>query len=177
MDPLRNEIAILCAGPSLRNLTRADIGSPVEIIAVNTAIDAPAAEGCDWWCAHDLWAPPLVLPLRVPRLGMVTCGAAIAEGQADHVPYPLYDFRRVEFSEPVRVTPSAAIYWAAWRLMRLGLFGNGGMIKLYGCDMQGTEHWDGAHDMIWNDEEWDLARACMRKAINASGVQVEGAPW
>lgn len=183
MDEMNRTVVILCPGPSLKGLTRADIGDPLEIIAVNSALDAPAAEGCDWWCAHDLWKPPLVLPTRAPRKGMVTCGAAIRDGQANYVPYPLHDFGRVEFAEPVRVSTSMAVYWATWRLMCLGYYNYGkewakcGRIRLYGCDMKGTGHWNDVDDHLWTDDQWSQARDCLRKAVSICGVHVEGLPW
>ena len=78
--------AILCPGPSLARLTgppQADV-----LLAVNTAMDSPAAEGAQWWCCHDLWTPPRKLPQRQP-LACCTSPAAIAEGQAKYVPWPL----------------------------------------------------------------------------------------
>lgn len=75
-----HEIAILNPGPSLACLTA--LGRCNSIIAVNTAMDHPLAARADWWCAHDLWSPPKhILPRQAPRLGMVTSGAAITEGQ------------------------------------------------------------------------------------------------
>jgi glycosyltransferase involved in cell wall biosynthesis len=169
-------VAILCPGPSLANLTAEALGHPSLIIAVNFAMDHPLAKWCDYWCAHDLWAPPLKLPRQAPEIGMVTCRAAIAEGQADHVPYPLFDFRKSRFAEPVRISTSAAIYWAA-EFLATDPHKKFGTIALHGCDMKGNYHFDGSHDPLWSDQEWDLAKACLRKAIDAVPFRVTGAPW
>jgi len=167
-------VAILCPGPSLAELTADQLGRPDCIIAVNRAIDHPLAEGCDWWCAHDLWDPPLVLPKRAPLMGMVTCRAAISEGQAQYVPYPLADFGASRYAEPVRITTSAAIYWAAELIAKYGP--PHGSIRLYGCDMRGTTHYDGAATS-WNDTDWRLARACLRTAIERVPFFVWGVPF
>lgn len=164
---------ILCPGPSLAALTAERLGRPDVLLAVNTALDHPLAAGCAWWCGLDLWTPPNVLPRRAPTLGMVTCAAAISEGQATWVPYPLHDFRSAANSAPVRVTPSAAVYWAAELIRRSGGLGR---IVLHGSEMRGTGHWNGVEDPHWMPGEWDLARADLRAAITAVGLPVEGAP-
>lgn len=164
-------IAILCPGPSLVYLTSEQMGKPDEIIAINTAMSHPLAAMADWWCAHDLWTSPL--PKYVPRMGMVTCRAAIDQGQADLVRMPLFDFRRARISDSVRISTSAAIYWAADRIAERG--GNG-HIQLHGCDMAGTSHWDGVDDPGWTNEQWALARADLRRAIDAIPYRVLGAP-
>lgn len=168
-----DEVAILCPGPSLANLTAERLGKPRAIIAVNSAMDHPLAAGCDYWCAHDLWAPPLVLPKQAPRMGMVTCWAAIQEGQAKYVPYRLINFLGSRYASPVRITTSAAIYWAAEILARM----DHGTIRMHGCDMRGTGHWDGRDDPHWTDAEWKLARADMQQAMDSIPFDVEGTPW
>lgn len=168
------KIAILCPGPSLSRLTKEQLGSPEVIIAVNSALDHPLAEGCDWWCAHDIWEPPLVLPKRVPRQGMVTCWAAIRDGQARHVPYPLVEFTTSRYAVPVRISTSAAVFWAAELLARMG---GEGRIHMLGCEMEGTGHWEGTEDPLWTPDNWMLARKCLMRAVDAIPFPVWGIPW
>lgn len=169
--------AVLCPGPSLARLTSPP---PADIrLAVNTALDSPAAEGTHWWVAHDLWRdepgkrPQPPLPKRAPLCGVATCWAAIQQGQAECVPWrPLVCFQTGRFSEPVRVTSSAAVMWAAELIARTG---QPGVIRVYGSDMAGGGHFDNPNDRTTQD--WVLARACMRRAVSLVPYPVEGLPW
>jgi hypothetical protein len=168
---------VLCPGPTLAHLTEppaADIR-----LAVNTAIDSPAAAGTHWWVAHDLWrsengltVPPL--PKRAPLCGVATCWAAIQQGQADCVPWrPLVCFQTGRFSRPIRVSSSAAVMWAAELIARTG---QPGIIRVYGSEMAGGGHYDGGQDQP-PDQDWNLARACMRQTVALVPYPVEGLPW
>lgn len=163
------DAVILACGPSLADAPLAFPGC--EILAVNGAMDHDSAHGAHWWVAHDLWTGPL--PIRKPRRGMVTSWAAITEGQDRMVPgVDLIDFRQSRFADAVRISTSAAIYWAAELMARDG---EGGSIIVYGSEMQGDRHWDGSE--AGNYDDWSLARADVRRAISRIPYTVRGIPW
>lgn len=157
--------AILCPGPSLANVN--ELAGEDVVMAINYAMNHRLAEGAAWWVAMDLWLQPL--PDHRPREGMVTCSAAIEEGQAKLVPYHLVNFRQHPLCRGVATTLPAALWWAAHLGMRAA--------KLYGCDMAGTRDFRGdQNDEGRRPERWEREmRECL-EVQELTGMQIEGMP-
>lgn len=156
---------ILCPGPSLARL--AELPAHDVLLAVNTALSHPLAAGADWWVALDVWRKPL--PAHRPRSGMVTCQAAIDEGQAELVPYPLIDYRQHRRARAVATTLPAALWWAA----HLGA----DEVEVLGCDMTPAPDFLGEEGWNRGVDRWARERRDCFDAADRTGMRVRGIQW
>jgi hypothetical protein len=137
------------------------------VMAINYAMDHRLAEGAAWWVAMDLWQQPL--PKHRPREGMVTCSAAIEEGQAKLVPYHLVNFRQHPLCRGVSTTLPAALWWAAHLGAR--------SVRLYGCDLAGDRDYRGDQNPIGRTpDRWEKERQQCREVAELTGLHIEGMP-
>jgi hypothetical protein len=161
-------VDVLCPGPSLAKLFALPIRSHQEervVMAINHAMSHECAISADWWVALDLWNVPL--PRYAPRRGLVTSSAAIEEGQAERVPYPLYDFRRHPRSRPTATTLPAALWWA----VALGAT----EACLHGCDLVGTSDFLGPNlGSIRTPDRWARERAEIATVQDLTGLTITG---
>lgn len=156
---------ILCPGPSLARAT--ELPPHDVLLAINLAMNHPLAAGADWWVALDRWRREL--PVQAPRCGMVTSSAAIAEGQADDVPWPLYDAIASAKVKATATSMPAALWWA-WHCGATS-------IELIGCDMQGLEDFRGVSEPGRTEDRWTRERREVLRMVERTGVELKGLPW
>jgi hypothetical protein len=163
-------VAILAPGPSLVTLT--ELPRPYHfLLAVNRAMDHPLGRVVDYWIALDAWTTPP--PLHLPRFGMVTHPDAIAAGQANLVPCPLFDYlalhpRAGRYLDPTLHTMPAALWWAD----HLGAH----EVDVFGCDWAGEEDFRGVVGAGRSPDRWANERRACARVVEVTEMTVTGLP-
>lgn len=155
-------VAILCPGPSLAQHSLLEYETQ-HVLAVNTALNHPLAAIADWWVALDVQnLHPL--PTHRPLHGLITTQAAIDEGQAQHVPYPLYPLNHYREWRPTATTLPSAIQFA-------GIL-EATIVNLYGCDMTETHDFLGHNGSIRTPERWEREIVECREAARRFDLDI-----